>query len=66
MAGCCECGNEPSGSIKCEKFLDYRRTGELLKKDSAAWSGLGTVQKSCKHFRGSLFYVEGGELADTA
>jgi hypothetical protein len=22
MAGCCECGNEPSGSIKCGEFLD--------------------------------------------
>jgi hypothetical protein len=22
MAGTCECGNEPSGSIKCEEFLD--------------------------------------------
>ena len=22
MAGICECGNEPSGSIKCRKFLD--------------------------------------------
>jgi hypothetical protein len=22
MTGCCECGNEPSGSIKCEEFLD--------------------------------------------
>jgi hypothetical protein len=21
-AGCCECGNEPSGSIKCGEFLD--------------------------------------------
>ena len=21
-AGCCECGNEPLGSIKCRKFLD--------------------------------------------
>jgi hypothetical protein len=21
-AGCCECGNEPSGSIKCREFLD--------------------------------------------
>jgi hypothetical protein len=21
-AGTCECGNEPSGSIKCEEFLD--------------------------------------------
>ena len=23
MVGNCECGNEPSGSIKCEKFLDW-------------------------------------------
>ena len=22
MEGTCECGNEPSGSIKCEEFLD--------------------------------------------
>jgi len=22
VAGACECGNEPSGSIKCEEFLD--------------------------------------------
>jgi hypothetical protein len=22
VAGCCECGNEPSGSIKREEFLD--------------------------------------------
>jgi hypothetical protein len=22
LAGTCECGNEPSGSIKCGKFLD--------------------------------------------
>jgi len=22
MAGCCECGNEPSGSIKCGECLD--------------------------------------------
>jgi len=26
--------NEPSGSIKCGEFLDYLRTGQLLKKDS--------------------------------
>jgi hypothetical protein len=37
-AGTCECGNEPSGSIKCGEFLDYLRTGLLLKKDSAPWS----------------------------
>ena len=38
MAGTCECGNEPSGSIKCGEFLDLLQTGLLLKKDSAAWS----------------------------
>jgi len=24
--GTCECGNEPSGSIKCREFLDWLRT----------------------------------------
>ena len=33
-----ECGNELSGSIKCEEFIDWLRTGQFLKKDSAAWS----------------------------
>ena len=23
----CDCGNEPSGSVKCEEFLDWLRTG---------------------------------------
>jgi hypothetical protein len=23
VAGCCECGNEPSGSVKCGEFLDW-------------------------------------------
>jgi hypothetical protein len=27
MAGTRECGNEPSGSIKCEEFLDQMTTG---------------------------------------
>ena len=27
VAGTCEFGNEPSGSIKCGKFLDWLRTG---------------------------------------
>jgi len=26
VAGTCECGNEPSGSIKCGVFLDWLRT----------------------------------------
>ena len=39
MADACECGNEPSGSIKCGGvFLDQLQTGQLLKKDSTPWS----------------------------
>jgi hypothetical protein len=52
------------GSIKCGEFLGWLRTGWLLKKDSAAWSGLG--KKRVEQFPGSVFYIEGGELADTA
>ena len=36
--GTCECCNEPSGSIKWEEFLDWLKTGYLLKNDSAVWS----------------------------
>jgi hypothetical protein len=36
VAGSCEHGNEPSGSIKGEVFLDLLSEYELL-KDSAAW-----------------------------
>ena len=38
MAGNCDCGNEPSGSIICGEFLDSLKTGWLLKNDSAACS----------------------------
>ena len=38
MAGTYESSNEPSGSIKCGEFLDWLKTGRLLKKDSAAWN----------------------------
>jgi hypothetical protein len=38
VAGTCECGNEPLNSIKCGEFLDYLKTGYLLKKDRALWS----------------------------
>ena len=27
VAGTCECGNEPSGSIKCGEFIDWLKTG---------------------------------------
>jgi len=40
VAGCCEYGNEPSGSIKAEKFLDQLRDYYHVKKDSALWSYL--------------------------
>ena len=38
VAGACECGNEPSGSIKWGEFLDQLKTGQLLEKDCAAWN----------------------------
>ena len=38
MAGTCECGNEPLGSLECGEFLDDLRTGYRPKKDSAPWS----------------------------
>ena len=31
-------GDEASGSIKCEEFLDWTRNCQLLRKDSALWS----------------------------
>ena len=37
-AGTCECGNEPSGSIKCGELLDWLRTGQFLKQDSVSQS----------------------------
>jgi len=27
VTGTCECGNEPSGSLKCGEFLDQMKTG---------------------------------------
>ena len=38
VADTCECGNEPSGSVKCGEFLDQLQTSQLLKKDSAPCS----------------------------
>ena len=38
VADACECGNEPSGSMKCGEFLDQLQTSQLLKKDPAPWS----------------------------
>jgi len=38
VADGCECGNEPSGSVKCGEFLD------LAAKQLAAQEGLCTVE----------------------
>jgi len=35
--GRCECGDEPSGSIKCGEFLDYLKASWLPRKASAPW-----------------------------
>jgi len=43
VAGCCKRGDEPLGTIKYGEFLDQLRTGELLNKDSAAWSKLRSI-----------------------
>ena len=38
VEGARECGNQPSGSIKCGEFIDRLRVCKLLKKGSAPWS----------------------------
>jgi hypothetical protein len=37
VAGCCEHGNEPSGSIQGGKFLDQLSYYQILIKDSDPW-----------------------------
>ena len=52
VADICECGNEPSGSIKCGEFLDQPQIGQLLKKDSAPLSKYaGYFPKHLQDFR---------------
>ena len=53
MAGTCDYGNELSGSIKCGKFLDYLRTGQLFKKDCAPWSKY-RIFKRIKYVKSNL------------
>jgi hypothetical protein len=48
----CECGTEPSGSVKCGKFIDLLtrlRNRYLLKKDSAPW--INRVHNVCTALR---------------
>ena len=40
VAGACECGNGPLGSMKREEFLDCQRNCWLLKKGNAPWGYL--------------------------
>ena len=37
VAGPYTSGNEPQSSIKCVRFLDQMKPGQILKKDSEAW-----------------------------
>jgi len=39
VAGTCDCGNEPSGSIKCGEFLDWLQSVSFSKR-LAPWSWL--------------------------
>jgi hypothetical protein len=38
MTGPCEQGNEPSGCIKCDEFLDKFGDNQILRKVFAPWS----------------------------
>jgi hypothetical protein len=40
VTGCCETGNEPSGSIKLREILEQLSDECLIKKYSALWSWL--------------------------
>jgi len=33
VGGCCECGNETKGSVKCGEFVDKLRDCKLIRKD---------------------------------
>jgi hypothetical protein len=41
VTGTCEFGDERSSSIKCGEFLDYLRTCQRLRKDTAPWFETG-------------------------
>jgi hypothetical protein len=46
VAGCCEHGNEPSGSIKGSEFLEQSSDYQLRKKE-----------RTLLHVVGSIFYI---------
>ena len=43
----CECGNEPSVSIRCGEFLAELRTCQLLKKDCAPYGYTQPIKTHC-------------------
>jgi len=55
----CECGNEPSGSVKCGEFLDWLQTSKVLKKYSAPWSNEEVATAFCEWLpiQGLYFYL---------
>ena len=61
VADACECGNEPSGSVKCGEFLDQLQTSQLLKKDCAPQSKY--VSKYCIQSRSHRVSGEGEEAS---
>jgi hypothetical protein len=54
MAGSCEHGDEPSGSIKYWEFPEQLSDYQLLKDDSASWSYLPSVLPCCKESTGGF------------
>jgi hypothetical protein len=46
VEGYCEHGSEPLGSIKYFKFLEYLSDWFLLKKDSALWNYVNTLDNT--------------------
>ena len=42
--GCCECGNELSGYIKCREFLDQVRTNQLPKNSAPCSKSVHVLQ----------------------
>jgi hypothetical protein len=61
VKGSCECGNVPSGFMKCEGFRDLLRNCQFIKKDSAPWSQFWpTVDLLPAHFVCCKVRHEGG------
>jgi hypothetical protein len=49
VKGCCDHGEEPSGSIKCWEILESLRSWKLLKKDLSPWNSLDRICENRQH-----------------